>query len=355
MAGAGNRPQPRAAAPRPQRQAAPRPQRQAAPQRQVAPRPQRQPAPRAAVATPQRQPVARPVQRDLGYTTPTQAGTAAAVPQRQGAARTQARAKAQKVLQGGVRSAAVGVQPQAASGVRQQRGQAKQARAAAPDLSWQTSDIGKYASGGEKYGGQFGAGVFDAAAWMRARNTGGFSDEQIKQYLEQKPSGLYIGARPQAVIENWATENPETYRSYTQGPNAPFSMPGRVLFNPLGEQNIGLGTGGLQDRGISWYSAQGSRENDLSKSPMSNIQMTAQSPYVGEADILEAGAAMKTPEGMARMFEGESPISARYMGNPETKAPSSAPGSVPFGYGSFSSAAAKKYLQDLQYQGSWFK
>lgn len=339
MASAAGRPQPRAAAPRP---SAPRPStpRSVVP-RAAAPRPA---VPQTGVARVRAQAAST---GGLGYTFPTQAGTAGRQPQAK--AKAKAKAKAQRVIQ--QRTAQT---PQTTQTTRT-RTQAQQTRQPAPDLSWQTSDIGKYASGGEKYGGQFGPGVFDAAAWMRARNVGGFTDTQIKEYLEQKPSGLFIGARPQAVIENWATENPETYRSYTQGPNAPFSMPGRVLFNPLGEQNIGLGTGGLQDRGISWYSAQGSREQDLSQAPMSNMQMTARSPYVGEADILEAGAAMQMPEGIARMFEGESPISSRYLGNPETKAPSSAPGSVPFGYGSFSSAAAKKYLQDLQYQGSWFK
>ena len=64
---------------------------------------------------------------------------------------------------------------------------------------------------------------------------------------------------------------------------------------------------------------------------------------------------MNTPEGMARVFEGESPVPTRYMGDPTTGQPSSAPGSIAFGYDKFTSPAAKKYLESLQYKGSWLK
>lgn len=344
--GGQSRPQPRAAAPRPQRAAAPRPQRAATPQRQAAPRPQRQVAPRqqlqaAGPAAPALRQNTSPQRRERTQSTP-----------QAKANRQQAKGRALRAIQqpAGDMTRSMG---QTQRGGRQKQQRTQPAAQPAQNLSWQTSDIGKYATGGEQYGGSLGPGVFDAAAWMRARNVGGFTDEQIKDYLAKGDTGLYIGKRPQAVIENWATENPQTTQAFSGG--TPGSL-GRVIFNPLGETNMGIGKGGLQDKGISWYSVMGD-ETDWSQPgalPMQNISGKG-TPYLSEADIIENQYFMKTPEGMARVFQGESPVPTRYMGNPETSQPSSEPGSVPFGYGKYTSPAASKYLQSLQYKGSWFK
>lgn len=221
-------------------------------------------------------------------------------------------------------------------------GRVKQ-QSAAP--SWQSNEIGRYATGGDVYGRANTEGVFDGAAWMRARNVGGFSDQQIRDYLASGNAGVTIGRRPQMVLDNWATENPEAYNRFANGPMETFSMPGRVLFNPMGEQNIGLGRGGLQDFGITWYSTQGNANDSYRNVPMNNMNL--------EKDVFENNYYIKTPEGMNRIFMGESPVPTRYFGDPRTGTPSSAPGSVPYGYNNYSSPNALTYQKNMDYRGSW--
>lgn len=218
-----------------------------------------------------------------------------------------------------------------------------QQRAATP--SWQSNSIGRYATGGDVYGRSNTEGVFDGAAWMRARNVGGFSDQQIRDYLSSGNAGVSIGRRPQMVLDNWATENPMAYNNFANGSAAQFSMPGRVMFNPLGEQNMGLGRGGLQDLGISWYSTQGNQGESFANAPMNNMG--------GEANLLENNYYIRTPEGMNRIMMGESPVPTRYMGDPTTGRPSSAAGSQPFGYNALTSPAASAYQSRMNYRGSW--
>jgi hypothetical protein len=319
---AASRPQPRAATPRPQpRAAASRPQ-------ASAPRPQR-PA-----ASQNRMTSVSGGLGSFGAALPQQTGR----PQADQTKARQAKGKSLKRLQqpSGDMARSIAKGP-----ITKPKDRPKVAAAAQPaqNLSWQSSEIGKYATGGEVYGGSLGPGVFDAASWMRARNVGGFSDEQIKDYLAKGDTGLYIGNRPQAVIDNWATENPKQYTQYVDPTGENKFEPARVLFNPLGSTNLGIGRGGLQDKGISWYTS-------------SNLPSNNQT---GEMNVLENSYFMNTPEGMSRVFEGESPVPTRFMGDPKTGQPSSAPGSIPFGYDQFTSPAAKKYLESLQYKGSWLK
>lgn len=198
---------------------------------------------------------------------------------------------------------------------------------------------GQFATPGNVYGQAPGQAVFDGASWQRAQ-AGGFSDQQIRDYLMQGNPNLQVGRRPQMVLDNWANENPESYRQYAQGPAAQYSTPGRVLFNPEGEKNIGLGRGGLQDFGISWYSVQGSPENDLSQAPYN--------PQVA-LDILENGRYLQTAEGMQRAMNGESPVPTRYMGN-EQGMPTDG-GQYAYGYNNYTSPGAQRYAQNANYQG----
>lgn len=220
--------------------------------------------------------------------------------------------------------------------------------------NWQDNPILRFASGRDRnadYNQLLSSrnlmGAFDGAAWARAQ-AAGYSDDEIRAALEsyrQGPQGsLMIGVRPEAVLNNWQNMNPELYRQFAQGPAAQFSAPGQVLFNPLGETNIGLGRGGLQDRGITWYSTQGNADNDLSQGNM---------PVSTARNVLESGYYLNTPEGRQRMMIGESPVPGRYMGDPKTGRPSSAPGSRPFGYNAFTSPSAQAYQANLGYQGSW--
>lgn len=251
--------------------------------------------------------------------------------------------KSSGVRAGQVRSAAAAAGASVSNRASQAYGGRVSKQAAAP--SWQRNSIGQYATGGDVYGRANTEGVFDGAAWMRARNVGGFTDQQIRDYLSSGTAGVTIGRRPQMVLDNWATENPMAYNNFANGPAAQYSMPGRVMFNPLGEQNMGLGTGGLQDLGISWYSTQGNQNQNFANAPMGNM--------AGEQNLLENNYYIRTPEGMNRIFMGESPVPSRYMGDPKTAAPSSAAGSVPYGYNSFSSPSALTYQNNMNYRGSW--
>lgn len=220
--------------------------------------------------------------------------------------------------------------------------------------SWQNNPILQFASGRDRdaaYNQLLSSrnmmGAFDGAAWARAQ-AAGYSDDEIRAALEnyrQGPQGsLMIGVRPEAVLNDWQNMNPELYRQFTQGPAAQYSAPGQVLFNPMGESNIGLGRGGLQDRGITWYSTQGNADNDLSQGNM---------PVATARNVLESGYYLNTPEGLQRMMIGESPVPSRYMGDPRTGQPSSLPGSRPFGYNTFVSPSAQAYQANLGYRGSW--
>jgi len=220
--------------------------------------------------------------------------------------------------------------------------------------SWQANPILQLASGASRnqdYANLLASrgmtGAFDAASWARAQ-AAGFSDTEIRNALEayrQGPQGsLMIGVRPEAVLNDWQNMNPEAYRQFAQGPAAQFSAPGQVLFNPLGETNVGMGRGGLQDRGITWYSTQGNQDNDLSRGNM---------PVSTAMNTLESGYYLNTPEGRQRMMIGESPVPTRYMGDPRTGRPSSMPGSTPFGYNTFTSPSALAYQANLGYRGSW--
>jgi len=131
------------------------------------------------------------------------------------------------------------------------------------------------------------------------------------------------------VLDNWERENPDQYNQFANGPAAQYSTPGRVLFNPEGEKNIGLGRGGLQDYGITWYSTQGSADNDLSKAPYD--------PKIA-LNVLLNGKYLQTEQGMARAMAGESPVPYRYMGDKEGN-PSSE-GTYAYGYERFSEIPA---------------
>jgi hypothetical protein len=219
--------------------------------------------------------------------------------------------------------------------------------------SWQSNDILKYASGRDRNAdynnlltSQNKMGAFDGAAWGRAQ-AAGYSDQQIRDALEgfrgskdYGNSSLMIGVRPMAVLDNWQNDNPESYRAYTQGPNAQFSTPGRVMFNPAGESNIGLGRGGLQDRGVTWYSTQGNQDNDLSNSPYT--------PDVAR-NILENGYYAQTPQGVDRIMQGESAVPTRWTNNGQD--PTKKLGSQ--GYDQFTSPWMSAFNTNMGYKGSW--
>lgn len=219
--------------------------------------------------------------------------------------------------------------------------------------SWQANPILQMASGASRnqdYANLLASrgmtGAFDAASWARAQ-AAGFSDTEIRNALEayrQGPQGsLMIGVRPEMVLNNWQGENPETVRAQTMGPVAGTSEPSRLVFNPLGEQPMGIGRGGNQDRGIGWFGAMGYGED------MSQLAVTPQRVM----NVLENSYYLNTPEGRQRMMIGESPVPTRYMGDPRTGRPSSMPGSTPFGYNTFTSPSALAYQANLGYRGSW--
>lgn len=235
----------------------------------------------------------------------------------------------------------------AGSGVNTAGGGSNQQAAASN--AWQQNDILKYASGKDRdanyntlltNSGMEGA--FDGAAWSRAQ-AAGFSDQQIYDALSQYDGkgSLMIGTRVKGVMDNWVNDNPNSYRAFANGAVQSTSQPGTVTFNPLGV-NIGLGTGGLQDVGVSWSSKQGYGGDDFSQ---------YQSTPTDRANMLDSGFYMKTPEGYNRVINGEAPQPYRYMGdkmgNPDSE------GGIAYGYDQFQSPAAQAYLNNLNYKGSW--
>jgi hypothetical protein len=188
-------------------------------------------------------------------------------------------------------------------------------------------------------------GAFDGASWARAQNAG-YSDQQIadslNKYIDSGDKSLMIGKRPMSVLANWQNDNPNSYRDYAHGPAAEYSSPAQVMFNPLGEINIGLGRGGQQDQGITWYSTQGSAENDLSKSLM---------PKETALNTLENGYYQQTADGFNRMMQGESAAPNRYIGDMEGRPDQY--GGYTYGYDTFNSPAAQQYNNNLNYSANW--
>ena len=178
--------------------------------------------------------------------------------------------------------------------------------------------------------------AFTGDSWHQMQ-AAGFSDQQIRDsIIAAQQQGMQVGERPQMVLDNWANENPDKYREFAQGPAAPYSSPGRVLFNPEGKRNIGLGRGGLQDAGITWYSTQGNPEGDLSNAPFD--------PQI-PLDILENGKYLQSQFGMQRAMDGESPVPHRYMG--DDKGTPTNGGQYAYGYNNYSSEGAQAYMQNL--------
>lgn len=216
--------------------------------------------------------------------------------------------------------------------------------------NWQQDPILKFASGKDRdadyntlltNAGKEGA--FDGAAWSRAQ-AAGFSDQQIYDALSQydDSGSLMIGKRVKGTMDNWVNDNPDSYRAFANNSVQDTSQPGTVTFNPLGV-NIGLGTGGLQDQGVTWSSKQGYGDGE----DYSQYQSTV----ADRANLLDSGYFMRTPEGFTRMMNGEAPQPYRYMGD-KNGTPMSG-GEYAYGYNQYNSPAAQQYLNNLNYKGSW--
>jgi hypothetical protein len=188
-------------------------------------------------------------------------------------------------------------------------------------------------------------GAFDGQSWARAQNAG-FSDTEIAtaldKYIQSGDKSMMIGKRPMSVLDNWQNDNPRSYNEYANGYMAPFSANAQVMFNPLGGVNTGLGSGGQQDQGITWYSTQGNENNDLSGSLM---------PATTAANLLENGYYQRTPEGFNRMMQGESAVPGRYIGDKEGRPDQY--GGYTYGYDTFTSAPAQQYMNNLNYAADW--